>query len=54
MIDNTTLGWFGVVTAVLFFGSYGVPIKLVKTGDGIFFQWVCASKTPPLRWKNLK
>jgi hypothetical protein len=40
MVENSTLGWIGIVTAVLFFGSYGVPIKLVKTGDGVFFQWV--------------
>lgn len=40
MVDDTTVGYIGVSIAVLFFGSYAVPTKLVKTGDGVFFQWV--------------
>lgn len=40
MVDDTTLGYIGVSIAVVFFGSYAVPVKLIKTGDGVFFQWV--------------
>jgi hypothetical protein len=40
MVDDTTLGYIGVSIAVIFFGSYAVPVKLIKTGDGVFFQWV--------------
>lgn len=40
MVDDTALGYIGVSIAVVFFGSYAVPVKLIKTGDGVFFQWV--------------
>jgi len=40
MVDDTAIGYIGVSIAVAFFGSYAVPVKLVKTGDGVFFQWV--------------
>jgi hypothetical protein len=35
--------WSGFVAAgaaVVLFGSYAVPTKLVDTHDGLFFQWV--------------
>jgi len=36
---NAVLGYIGALVAVLCFGTYGVPVKVVPTGDGIMFQW---------------
>jgi len=33
-------GSIGVLVAVLFFGTYAVPVKKYPTGDGVVFQWV--------------
>jgi hypothetical protein len=30
---STTLGWIGVATAVVFFGSFAVPLKLKRVQD---------------------
>ncbi|XP_016150612.1 transmembrane protein 144b isoform X3 [Sinocyclocheilus grahami] len=40
---DTTYGFVACVIAVLFYGSYFVPVKTVDTGDGMFFQWICCS-----------
>lgn len=37
---NSTIGYIGIVFAVLFFGSNFIPIKKYETGDGMMFQFV--------------
>jgi glucose uptake protein GlcU len=37
---NIVLGYIGALVAVLCFGTFAVPIKIVPTGDGIMFQWI--------------
>jgi glucose uptake protein GlcU len=34
------LGYLGVFISVLFFGSNFVPLKRIKIGDGVFFQFI--------------
>ncbi|XP_066504735.1 transmembrane protein 144b isoform X2 [Hoplias malabaricus] len=37
-------GFLSCLAAVVLYGSYIVPVKMVDTGDGMFFQWTsCAS-----------
>jgi glucose uptake protein GlcU len=36
---DSAIGFIGAIIAVLGFGTYAVPVKLVPTGDGILFQW---------------
>jgi glucose uptake protein GlcU len=33
-------GFIGAAIAVVLWGTYAVPVKLVDTGDGIVFQWI--------------
>jgi hypothetical protein len=34
------LGYLGLLIVVLFFGSNFVPLKRIKIGDGVFFQFI--------------
>lgn len=41
---NPGEGYIGVMIAILCFGTYAVPTKFIKTGDGMMFQWIeCAA-----------
>lgn len=42
---NSTVGYIGIVLAVLFFGSNFIPIKKFETGDGMMFQFVVCTGT---------
>lgn len=39
MVNSDVAGYCAALVAVMFFGSNFVPIKNVKTGDGVFFQF---------------
>ena len=39
-MNSQLIGYIGIATAVLFFGSNFIPIKKYETGDGMFFQFV--------------
>ena len=39
-MGDSLIGFLGIGTAVLFFGSNFIPIKKYETGDGMFFQFV--------------
>ena len=41
--SSTTVGYSCCAVAVLLYGSHLVPLKMVKTGDGFFAQWVMCS-----------
>lgn len=37
---NQVIGFIGAFLAAILWGSFAVPVKIVETGDGVFFQWV--------------
>jgi hypothetical protein len=42
-MGSEVLGLVSVLMAVLLFGSFAVPVRWSRTGDGIFFQWMMCS-----------
>ena len=40
VVQDPTTGYYAVSLSIFFFGTNYIPVKHIKVGDGVFFQFV--------------